>query len=171
MDNAKADATRRVSMVKHPRQRQSIAILCVINGIAWIPGLMSLSENIRKWARNLKRDAVTLWFACKHVDTPFIAKLFCVFVVAYALSPIDLIPDFIPVLGYLDDVILLPCLIWIAVRLVPGQVLADCRSKATEWIAEEGQKPSSNWGILLVVLAWSIATWALWKYLVTLSGS
>lgn len=73
------------------------------------------------------------------------AKLLYVLVVAYALSPIDLVPDFIPVLGYLDDVIFLPCLIWIAVRLVPAGVLAECRTNAREWIAKEGRKPRSNW--------------------------
>ncbi|HYD95856.1 MAG TPA: YkvA family protein, partial [Noviherbaspirillum sp.] len=110
-------------------------------------------------------DGVTLWFAYKHPRTPLAAKLLCVLVVAYALSPIDLIPDFIPVLGYLDDVILLPGLIWIAVRLIPGSVLAECRTAATEWMAKEGRKPRSNWGILFVVIVWLLVTWALWKYL------
>jgi uncharacterized membrane protein YkvA (DUF1232 family) len=129
--------------------------------------LMTVSENIRKWARNVKRDGVTLWFACKHPNTSLMAKLLCVLVVAYALSPIDLIPDFIPVLGYLDDVILLPCLIWIAVRLVPANVLAECRTKAIEWMVQEGQKPRSNWGILFVALVWILVTWLLWKYLLS----
>lgn len=127
---------------------------------------MGLSEKMRAWARGIKRDGVTLWFAYKHADTPLIAKLLCVLVVAYALSPIDLIPDFIPVLGYLDDVILLPCLIWIAVRLIPSGVLAECRVKAMEWMAKEGRKPRNNWGMLLVVLVWILASWAIWKYLV-----
>lgn len=126
---------------------------------------MSFSEKMRSWARGIKRDGVTLWFAYKHTGTPLMAKLLCVLVVAYALSPIDLIPDFIPVLGYLDDVILLPCLIWIAVRLIPSGVLAECRSKAAEWMAIEGRKPRSNWGILFVVSMWTLASWLLWKYL------
>lgn len=128
---------------------------------------MKLSEKIRTWARSIKRDAVTLWFAYKHDGTPLVAKLLCVLVVAYALSPIDLIPDFIPVLGYLDDALLLPCLIWIAVRLVPPEVLAECRIKAAEWMVQEGRKPSSNWGILFVALAWMLITWAVWKYLIS----
>lgn len=128
---------------------------------------MSASEKMRAWARGIKHDGVTLWFAYKHADTPWAAKLLCVFVVAYALSPIDLIPDFIPVLGYLDDVILLPCLIWIAVRLVPPSVLAECRTKAAEWMANEGAKPRSNWGILFVAAVWILITWALWKYVVS----
>ncbi|WP_420472658.1 YkvA family protein [Noviherbaspirillum sp. ST9] len=128
---------------------------------------MSLSDKIRGWARNIKRDGVTLWFAGKHAGTPLAAKLLCVFVVAYALSPIDLIPDFIPVLGYLDDVILLPCLIWVAVRLVPPDVLAECRTKAAAWMETEGRKPRNNWGILFVALVWIAVTWVLWKYLVS----
>jgi len=122
---------------------------------------------VRDWARKIKRDGVTLWFACKHADTPLVAKLLCVLVVAYALSPIDLIPDFIPVLGYLDDVILLPCLIWIAIRLIPASVLTECRTKADEWMVKEGRKPKNNWGIVLVVLVWMLACWAIWKYLLS----
>lgn len=69
---------------------------------------MSISTTMKTWAKRIKRDGVTLWFAGKHPRTPWYAKALGLFVVAYALSPIDLIPDFIPVLGYLDDVILLP---------------------------------------------------------------
>lgn len=126
---------------------------------------MNLSERMRAWARGIKRDGATLWFACRHPGTPWLAKLLCLFVVTYALSPVDLIPDFIPVLGYLDDVILLPGLIWLAVRLVPPAVLAECRARAEEWIAREGRKPRSNWGILLVALVWLLACWAVWEYL------
>lgn len=126
---------------------------------------MGLSKKMRDWARGIKRDGVTLWFAYRHVDTPTLAKLLCVVVVAYALSPIDLIPDFIPVLGYLDDVILLPCLIWLAVKLIPSRVLAECRAKAAEWMATEGRKPRSNWGIAFVILVWLLASWAIWRYL------
>lgn len=128
---------------------------------------MPLSETLRAWARTIKRDGVTLWFAYRHAGTPRIARMLCVLVVAYALSPIDLIPDFIPVLGYLDDVILLPCLIWLAVRLIPASVLAECRVMANEWMATHAGKPRSNWGYVLVGLAWVFATWALWTYLVS----
>ena len=125
---------------------------------------MAYSDTLRAWARSLKRDGVTLWFAYRHPDTPWLAKGLCVLVVAYALSPIDLIPDFIPVLGYLDDVILLPCLIWLAIRIVPEQVLAECRTKAADWMEREGRKPRSPWGILFVILVWAIAAWAVWHY-------
>lgn len=125
---------------------------------------MRLSEKLRTWARRIKRDGVTLWFACRNPDTPLVAKLLGVLVLAYALSPIDLIPDFIPILGYLDDVILLPVLIWIAVKLLPSAVREDCRIKAAEWMEKEGRKPRNNWGILLVVSAWILIMWALWTY-------
>ena len=88
--------------------------------------IMSISESIRAWARRIKRDAVMLWFARRHRDTPFLAKALCVFTVAYALSPIDLIPDFVPVLGYVDDALLLPSLICARTRRSSRSRLA-CR--------------------------------------------
>ena len=77
--------------------------------------------------------------------------------VAYALSPIDLIPDFIPVLGYLDEILLLPALIWLAVRLLPPPVLAACRVQADVWLRTQGARPTSRLGAALVVLAWIAA--------------
>jgi uncharacterized membrane protein YkvA (DUF1232 family) len=75
-------------------------------------------------------------------------------VVAYALSPIDLIPDFIPVLGYVDDVLLLPALIWLTVRLLTTAVLADSRQQAETWMQTQGRKPRSRAGVALVVGVW-----------------
>lgn len=106
------------------------------------------------WARRVKRDGVTLWLATRSPRTPWYAKALSVFVVAYALSPIDLIPDFIPVLGYVDDLLLLPALIWLAVRLLPPPVLAACRAQADEWLRVQGARPTSRLGAALVVLAW-----------------
>lgn len=114
----------------------------------------TLFQSLRLWALRLKRDALALWFARKHPDTPFAVKALCWFVVAYALSPIDLIPDFIPVLGYLDDVLLLPGLIWLALRLLPVHVIAGCRASADVWLAEHGHRPRSYWGAALIVLVW-----------------
>jgi uncharacterized membrane protein YkvA (DUF1232 family) len=119
----------------------------------------------RAWARRVKRDAVTLWFARSHPGTPWAAKALGVFVVAYALSPIDLIPDFIPVLGYLDDVLLLPVLIWLTVRLIPPAVLQECRAQADAWMASEGRKPRSLAGAALVVAVWvavGVGGWWWW---------
>jgi hypothetical protein len=87
-----------------------------------------------------------------------------VLVVAYALSPIDLIPDFIPVLGYVDDVLLLPGLIWLTIRLFPPEVLEERRGQADKWMQTKDSKPSSRAGALLIVVAWlamGVATW-LW---------
>lgn len=76
------------------------------------------------------------WFACRNPDTPVLAKLLCTFVVTYALSPIDLIPDFIPIQGYHDDALLLPALIWFAVKLLPVEVMDDSRGRAKAWRVE-----------------------------------
>lgn len=115
---------------------------------------MSISDNVKAWASRIKRDGVTLWFAGKHPRTPWYAKALGVFVVAYALSPIDLIPDFIPILGYVDDVLLLPGLIWLAIRLLPSDLLMECRAQADEWIQAKGSKPKSRMGAILVVVLW-----------------
>ena len=127
---------------------------------------MRVSDKLKAWAKRIKRDGVTLWFAGKKPRTPWYAKALGVFVVAYALSPIDLIPDFIPVLGYVDDVLLLPVLIWLAIRLLPPEVLAECRSRAEEWMQANRSKPSSRAGALLVVMLWlgsGVAAWLWFK--------
>ena len=123
---------------------------------------MGISDTLRMWAKRIKRDGVTLWFAGKHPKTPWYAKALGLFVVAYALSLIDLIPDFIPVLGYVDDVLLLPGLIWLTLRLLPPDVLADCRGQADAWMQTQGAKPRSMAGPVLVVASWRLAGSALW---------
>jgi uncharacterized membrane protein YkvA (DUF1232 family) len=123
---------------------------------------MSLRQNLKAWARKIKRDGLTLWFAGQHPGTPWYAKALGMFVVAYALSPIDLIPDFIPVLGYVDDVLLLPALIWLVIRLLPQDVLATCRAQADEWMKTRGAKPRSRIGAALVVVVWMVAAVAAW---------
>jgi uncharacterized membrane protein YkvA (DUF1232 family) len=127
---------------------------------------MTIGDSIKTWARRIKRDGVTLWFAGRHAGTPWYAKALGVFVVAYALSPIDLIPDFIPVLGYVDDMLLLPLLILLAIRLLPPQVLADCRSQADAWIETNGSRPSSRLGAVLIVALWVVVSAATWLWLV-----
>jgi uncharacterized membrane protein YkvA (DUF1232 family) len=117
---------------------------------------MAIVETSRRWAKRIKRDAVTLWFAGRHPRTPWGAKALGFFVVAYALSPIDLIPDFVPILGYVDDVLLLPALIWLTVRLLPADVLAECREQADVWMATSGAKPRSVWGAVLIVAIWIV---------------
>ena len=116
---------------------------------------MRISDNLKAWANRIKRDGVTLWFAGKNPQTPWYAKALGVFVVAYALSPIDLIPDFIPVLGYVDDVLLLPGLIWLTIRLLPPD----------EWMETKGSKPSSRVGAVLIVVLWLAIGAATWFWL------
>jgi uncharacterized membrane protein YkvA (DUF1232 family) len=117
---------------------------------------MPLLQTLKAWAKRIKRDGVTLWFAGRHPGTPWYAKALGVVVVAYALSPIDLVPDFIPVLGYVDDVLLLPGLIWLTIRLLPADVLADCRQQAEAWLLAQGRKPRSWVGGVAVVLLWLV---------------
>lgn len=120
---------------------------------------MSIVVKLKNWAKSVKRDAVTLWFAVKNPLTPWYVKALGAFVVSYALSPIDLIPDFIPILGYVDDVLLLPVLILITVKLMPPEVLQVCRRQADEWMQKEGQKPISRVGMAFVIAIWLIVSW------------
>lgn len=125
---------------------------------------VGILERLRRWARRIKRDGVTLWFAARHPDTPLAAKLLGAFVVAYALSPIDLIPDFIPVIGYLDDVLLLPGLIWLTIRMLPPHVLAQCREQADAFVASGAGKPVSIIGAALILSIWAAAAWFAWSW-------
>ena len=110
-----------------------------------------------EWKRHvekLKRSTATLYFAARHPQTPFIAKLVVLATVAYALSPIDLIPDFIPILGYLDDLLLLPAGIWIARRLVPEPVWLECQQLAAQQTANMAQNRGAA---VVIVLIWVLA--------------
>lgn len=120
-------------------------------------------ERLLQWAKRLKREAVTLWFCYRNPRTPLIARLLAIGVVAYAFSPIDLIPDFIPVLGLLDDAILLPIGIWLTLKFIPVPVLAECRDKATQWLAESHGKPRNWFGAAIIVVLWIGAVWLTWK--------
>jgi uncharacterized membrane protein YkvA (DUF1232 family) len=91
---------------------------------------MTLLAKLKQHAVHLKAETFALYLAARDSRTPWYAKLLVAGVVAYAVSPIDLIPDFVPVLGYLDDLILIPAGIALAIRLVPDSVLADCRAQA-----------------------------------------
>ena len=102
---------------------------------------------LKREAKRLKNEVTALAYAQRHPDTPWAARAAIICVVAYALSPIDLIPDFIPVLGLLDDLILLPRGIYLALKLVPEHVMLEARAKATT-------SPPSTWGALIVVLTW-----------------
>lgn len=123
-----------------------------------------MSSKVRAWAIRIKRDGITLWFAGRHPRCPWYAKALGLFVVAYALSPIDLIPDFIPFLGYLDDVLLLPALIWLSIKLLPADVLMESRSQADDWITAKYSKPTSTVGAVLIVSLWFIVSYAAWVW-------
>ena len=120
---------------------------------------MNLLEKLKSWARLLKQNVVILWFATKHPRTPRLPKAICIFIVAYALSPIDLIPDFIPILGYVDDLILLPVLIWIAIRLIPNQIIQESRVEADAYLIKNQSKPRSYLGFFIVIVIWMLLLW------------
>ena len=133
--------------------------------IKFIERLKIAISNIKLKATKLKKEIGALYLAYKRRDVPWYTKLVIVLVVGYALSPIDLIPDFIPVLGYLDDLVLLPIGIALAIRLIPRDVMNECREQS-ENIFKEG-KPK-NWAAgAIIILIWIvILTYILLKLVV-----
>jgi uncharacterized membrane protein YkvA (DUF1232 family) len=130
---------------------------CIVQDIFFWAGYhyqMTLIEKLKSWAQLLKMDVLMVWFATKNPHTPWLPKAICIFIVAYALSPIDLIPDFIPVLGYVDDLLLLPVLIWAAISLIPNSINQESRIKADVWLRQNQSKPKSYLGLLIVVIIW-----------------
>jgi uncharacterized membrane protein YkvA (DUF1232 family) len=121
-------------------------------------------DRLKRWARHLKSETLALWFCCKHPGTPLIAKIAATLIVAYALSPIDLIPDFIPVLGYLDEVILLPLGIYLTLKLVPQPVIEECRAKARDWMAAQQPKPRNYIAAGVIVALWLLMLWLAWRW-------
>jgi uncharacterized membrane protein YkvA (DUF1232 family) len=113
----------------------------------------SVLQRARQWAREIKRDVVAIWIAARDPRVPWYAKLLAAAVAAYALSPIDLIPDFVPVLGYLDDVIIVPAGILLIVRLIPHGLMDEFRAEAAR---REG-RPSSRVGAVVIVIIWIAA--------------
>jgi uncharacterized membrane protein YkvA (DUF1232 family) len=105
---------------------------------------------LKTWARGIKRDVVTVYFAARDPQAPMAARLLAGLVAAYALSPIDLIPDFIPVLGYLDDLLIVPLGLLLVLRLMPDDVLTNARAKADTLLA----KPRSWLAATCVVVVW-----------------
>jgi uncharacterized membrane protein YkvA (DUF1232 family) len=123
-------------------------------------------QRLKTWARALKRDVMTLWFALKHPDTPWYARALAAVITAYALSPIDLIPDFIPVFGYLDDLIIVPAGVWLLLKIVPENVVVDSREKSEQWFLEQKGKPRSYVGLSVVLILWAVAAWASYRMFV-----
>ena len=113
--------------------------------------------NLKERAKKLKTDIPTIFLALKDKDTPVIAKIFAGITVVYALSPIDLIPDFIPVIGYLDDVILLPAFVALTIRFIPKEILERNR-KLSENLWENG-KPKHWYYTIPILLIWIFILW------------
>ncbi len=119
-------------------------------------------EAAKGWARRLKRDVHAVWIAARDPRTPWPVRLLALAVAAYALSPIDLIPDVVPVLGYLDDLVIVPLGLWLVLRLVPRAVLAEARARA----AAAAARPRSMAGAAAIVALWlgaaALLLWWLW---------
>src|SRR5574343_1289429 len=110
------------------------------------------ASSIQRWAKQLKQHTLTVYFAARDPRTPLLVRLLALLVAAYALSPIDLIPDFIPVIGYLDDLLLLPLGLWLVVRLTPAEVIDSAREKA----AQATQRPVSRGAAVAVLGLWVV---------------
>ena len=109
-----------------------------------------LTGRLRAAAKRIKHDALTVYFVARDPNTPILVRLLALAIAAYALSPIDLIPDFIPILGYLDDIILLPLGIILVIKLTPSSVIEVSRSKA----AKAASKPTSQVAAAVVIVIW-----------------
>ena len=107
---------------------------------------------LKAWAKGLKRDIVALWLAARDRRVPWHAKLVAAIVAAYALSPIDLIPDFVPILGYLDDLLIVPLGILLAVHLIPRRLMAEFRREA---LRRAGRRPKSWTGLIFILAIWA----------------
>lgn len=129
--------------------------------MSYEPARASWLGRLRQWAKTIKRDVSALWLAARDPRTPWLAKLLALLVAAYALSPIDLIPDFIPVLGYLDDVILVPLGLLLVIRLIPPDLLEEFRTAAA--LAE--QRPVSHIAAGVIIFIW-VASAAAGIYLI-----
>lgn len=123
---------------------------------SWYPAgsavTMKLIDRLRKLKKEIPLQSYALYLACRDPRTPWYAKALAAAVAAYAFSPIDLIPDFIPVLGYLDDLILIPLGIALAVRLIPKEVLESCREQARQRLAKG--TPTSRVAAIVIVVVW-----------------
>ncbi|CUA85635.1 DUF1232 domain-containing protein [Chelatococcus daeguensis] len=122
-----------------------------------------MAGGLRQWARVIKRDVHALHLAGRDPRVPWCAKALALLVAAYALSPIDLIPDFIPVLGYLDDVILVPLGILAVVRLIPPGIMAEHRELAAAAL----ERPVSHVAAVAIVCLWiasaALVVWLVWR--------
>jgi len=125
---------------------------------------MPLLAHLKERASRLKAETHALYLAARHPGTPWYAKLLVAAIVAYALSPIDLIPDFVPILGYLDDLVLIPLGIALAIRMIPSSILEECRARSQETL-RSGKPVSRIVGIVIVAIWIALAALcAAWAY-------
>lgn len=121
-------------------------------------------QQCKAWARAIKDDVIAIWIAARDSRVPWYAKVVAGAVAAYAISPIDLIPDFIPVLGYVDDLIIVPAGILLSIRLIPGELMREFRAEA----AKRQGRPTSRAGTVAIVFLWllalALAAWVLQDY-------
>jgi uncharacterized membrane protein YkvA (DUF1232 family) len=145
----------------HHQQSNDSASSRMVSGTTEAPSRPPQSR-LRQWARVVKRDVLALYLAARDPRVPWYAKALALLVAGYALSPIDLIPDFIPVLGYLDDVILVPAGILLVRRLIPEAILEEHRATA-ERLAE---RPTSRAAAAVIVAIWiaalALTVWLAW---------
>jgi uncharacterized membrane protein YkvA (DUF1232 family) len=127
---------------------------------------LRLKEFVNKIIRTSKFKVYVLWFALKHQHTPKFIKLIGFLILIYILSPIDLIPDFIPILGYLDEVILITILVSLSLMLIPRDILDESVSQAKECINRQERLPKNRYGILLILAIWLGISW----YIFTRTG-
>lgn len=119
-------------------------------------------SSLRKWAKNLKQQTLVVYFAARDPRTPWLVRLLALFIAAYALSPIDLIPDFIPVLGYLDDLIIVPLGLFLVMRLIPPEVMVDAREKAANAVRAAVSRVMSIVIVAIWVVVLGVFAWWLW---------
>ena len=122
-------------------------------------------ENLKQWARSIKRDAHALYLAARHPQTPWYAKGLAIAVAAYALSPIDIIPDFIPIIGLLDEALLLPLAFVGVLKLISGDIIAESRAIAARAAAQPVSWAAAGfvatiWGVAIVGTAWLTLKWS-----------
>jgi uncharacterized membrane protein YkvA (DUF1232 family) len=115
----------------------------------------SLLHRLKEAAWKLKIETYALYLACRDRRTPWYAKALALFVVAHTFSPIDLIPDFIPVLGYLDDLIITPLGIWLALKMIPPEVMAEARQQAAKNMSVDHKL--GRWGAVIIISTWLVA--------------
>jgi len=109
-------------------------------------------EKWKRWARQLSAQTFALYLAYRHPKTPWYAKVFAALIVGYVFSPIDPIPDFIPVIGLLDEMVVVPIGVLIAAKMIPRQVMEECQEKARQ--RAEGEKPVSRVAAVVIVAVW-----------------